>query len=179
VITGFRVARGGAQERYGVTPDLTVLGKIVGGGLPAAAFGGRADLMARLAPSATSIRRGRSPGTRLRFAAGISVLRRLREPSLYEELEARGARLEEGLRPFGAVQRVGAMLTLSVARSPSATTRMPRVPTRRSMGRCSAICSSEASTLPPSQFECMFVSLAHGAEEIDRTIEAVGDFFGN
>ena len=101
VITGFRVARGGAQERYGVTPDLTILGKIVGGGLPAAAFGGRgrADGAAR-ARSATSTRPARSPATRSRRRPGLSVLRRLRDPAVYDELERRGARLEAGPRPL-------------------------------------------------------------------------------
>ena len=112
VITGFRVARGGAQERYGVTPDLTILGKIVGGGLPAAAFGGRAELMERLAPVGDVYQAGTLSGNPLATAAGTSVLRRLRDPAVYDELERRGARLEAGLAPFGTVQRVGAMLTL-------------------------------------------------------------------
>ena len=112
VITGFRIARGGAQERYAVVPDLTILGKIVGGGLPAAAFGGRAELMERLAPSGDVYQAGTLSGNPLATAAGISVLRRLREPAVYDELERLGARLEAGLAPFGTVQRVGAMLTL-------------------------------------------------------------------
>ena len=112
VMTGFRVARGGAQERYGVTPDLTILGKIVGGGLPPAAFGGRAELMERLAPVGDVYQAGTLSGNPLATAAGISVLRRLRDDAVYEELERLGARLEEGLAPFGTVQRVGGMLTL-------------------------------------------------------------------
>ena len=115
VITGFRVARGGAQERYGVSPDLTILGKIVGGGLPAAAFGGRADVMEKLAPAGDVYQAGTLSGNPLATAAGISVLRRLREPAVYEELELKGARLEAGLAPFGRVQRVGAMATLFLA----------------------------------------------------------------
>src|SRR5258705_4599728 len=112
VITGFRVARGGAQERYGVRPDLTILGKIVGGGLPLAAFGGRADVMALLAPSGPVYQAGTLSGNPLATAAGLSVLRRLRDPAVYEELERKGARLEAGLAPLGTVNRVGAMLTL-------------------------------------------------------------------
>src|SRR5207253_1480850 len=111
VITGFRIARGGAQERYGVLPDLTVLGKIVGGGLPLAAFGGRADVMDCLAPAGDVYQAGTLSGNPLATAAGLSVLRRLREDGVYEELERLGARLAEGLSPFGRVQRVGAMLT--------------------------------------------------------------------
>ena len=89
-MTGFRVGRGGAQELFGVTPDLTVLGKIVGGGLPAAAFGGRADLMERLAPVGSVYQAGTLSGNPLATAAGISVLRRLRDPAVYEQLEAGG-----------------------------------------------------------------------------------------
>src|SRR5438128_8819838 len=104
VITGFRVARGGAQERYGVMPDLTILGKIVGGGLPLAAFGGRGDVMDRLAPSGPVYQAGTLSGNPLATAAGLSVLGRLRDPDVYDELERRGARLESGLAAFGTVQ---------------------------------------------------------------------------
>ncbi|HEU4942880.1 MAG TPA: glutamate-1-semialdehyde 2,1-aminomutase, partial [Gaiellaceae bacterium] len=95
VITGFRVARGGAQERFGVVPDLTILGKIIGGGLPLAAFGGRADVMQELAPLGQVYQAGTLSGNPLATAAGLSVLGRLRDPAPYEELERRGARLEE------------------------------------------------------------------------------------
>src|SRR5581483_9062523 len=111
-ITGFRVARGGAQERFGVTPDLTILGKIVGGGLPLAAFGGRADVMERLAPAGDVYQAGTLSGNPLATAAGLSVLRRLRDGAVYVELERRGAALEDGLAQYGRVQRVGAMATL-------------------------------------------------------------------
>src|SRR4029077_16926829 len=90
----------------------TILGKIVGGGLPAAAFGGRAEVMELLAPVGNVYQAGTLSGNPLATAAGTSVLRRLRDPEVYEELERRGARLEDGLAPFGTVQRVGAMLTL-------------------------------------------------------------------
>src|SRR6185436_6360527 len=118
VISGFRVARGGAQERLGVRPDLTVLGKIVGGGLPLAAFGGRADVMGELAPAGSVYQAGTLSGNPLATAAGLAVLRRLRDPAVYEELERRSARLEQGLAPFGVVQRVGAMLTLFFGTGP-------------------------------------------------------------
>src|SRR5207237_6565908 len=94
VITGFRIARGGAQERFGVAPDLTILGKIVGGGLPLAAFGGRAELMSQLAPVGHVYQAGTLAGNPLATAAGLSVLRRLRDPAVYAELERRGALLE-------------------------------------------------------------------------------------
>jgi glutamate-1-semialdehyde 2,1-aminomutase len=119
VITGFRVARGGAQELYGIRPDLTVLGKIVGGGLPLAAFGGRADVMDELAPSGPVYQAGTLSGNPLATAAALEVLRRLRDPEVYRGLEETGAALEEGLRHEAVrVQRVGAMLTVFFRRNP-------------------------------------------------------------
>ena len=176
VITGFRVARGGAQERFGVTPDLTILGKIVGGGLPLAAFGGRADVMARLAPAGDVYQAGTLSGNPLATAAGLSVLRRLRDPAVYQELERRGARLEEGLAPYGRVQRVGAMLTLFATDAPVASFADAE---RCDTGRYAALFRhllARGIYVAPSQFEAMFVSLAHGDEEVDRTVEAVADF---
>src|SRR5947209_5869419 len=118
VITGFRVGRAGAQGRYGIRPDLTILGKIVGGGLPLAAFGGRAELMSRLAPAGDVYQAGTLSGNPLATAAGLSVLRRLRDLAVYDELERRAALLESGLAPFGRVQRVGAMLTFFTGSDP-------------------------------------------------------------
>jgi glutamate-1-semialdehyde 2,1-aminomutase len=175
VITGFRVARGGAQARFGITPDLTVLGKIVGGGLPLAAFGGRADVMDELAPIGPVYQAGTLSGNPLATAAGLSVLRRLRDASVYEELERKGARLEAGLAQFGRVQRVGAMLTLFM------TDR-----TIRNFEDAQACDIERYAThfrgllergiyVAPSQFEAMFVSLAHSDEDIDRTVEAAGE----
>ncbi len=177
VITGFRVARGGAQERYGVLPDLTILGKIVGGGLPAAAFGGRAELMQQLAPVGDVYQAGTLSGNPLATAAGTSVLRRLRDPAVYDRLELRGARLEAGLAPFGTVQRVGAMLTLFCQ---DGTVNDYDDAVRSDTERYAALFRhllDRGIYVAPSQFECMFVSVAHGDDEIDRTIEAVGDFF--
>jgi glutamate-1-semialdehyde 2,1-aminomutase len=171
VITGFRLARGGAQERFGVLPDLTVLGKIVGGGLPLAAFGGRADVMDQLAPSGPVYQAGTLSGNPLATAAGLAVLRRLRDESVYEELEARGARLEAGLAEFGTVQRVGAMLTLfdrpvrNFDDAQACDTERYASLFRHLLER--------GIYIAPSQFEAMFVSLAHGDDEIDRTVEAV------
>ncbi len=177
VITGFRVARGGAQERFGIVPDLTVLGKIVGGGLPAAAFGGRADLMERLAPVGDVYQAGTLSGNPLATAAGASVLRRLRDPAVYDELERRGARLEAGLAPFGAVQRVGAMLTLFCQAGPVAGYDDAMRSDTERYGALFRHLLGRGIYVAPSQFECMFVSLAHGDDQIDRTIDAVADFF--
>jgi glutamate-1-semialdehyde 2,1-aminomutase len=163
VITGFRIARGGAQERYGVLPDLTILGKIVGGGLPLAAFGGRADVMQQLAPSGPVYQAGTLSGNPLATAAGLSVLRRLRDPAIYEELERRGARLEAGLSAHGRVARVGAMATRFAADVDEYAALFRHLLER-------------GVYIAPSQYEAMFLSLAHGDEEIDRTIEAVDAF---
>jgi glutamate-1-semialdehyde 2,1-aminomutase len=179
VITGFRVARGGAQELYGVTPDLTVLGKIVGGGLPLAAFGGRSDVMEKLAPSGPVYQAGTLSGNPLATAAGLSVLRRLRDPAVYEELERRGARLEAGLAPFGRVNRVGAMLTLF---NTDGAVRNFEDAQACDADRYAALFRhllERGIYIAPSQFEALFLSLVHGDEEIDRTIEAVGEFYGS
>jgi glutamate-1-semialdehyde 2,1-aminomutase len=165
VITGFRVARGGAQERYGVPPDLTILGKIVGGGLPLAALGGRAEIMQELAPSGPVYQAGTLSGNPLATAAGLSVLRRLRDSAVYEQLERRGARLEAGLSRHGKVGRVGAMATLFAADTEQYAALFRHLIER-------------GIYVAPSQYEAMFISLAHGDEEIDRTIEAVAGFSG-
>jgi glutamate-1-semialdehyde 2,1-aminomutase len=176
VMTGFRVARGGAQERFGVTPDLTVLGKIVGGGLPAAAFGGRAELMERLAPVGDVYQAGTLSGNPLATAAGITALRRLRDPDIYAQLERTGARLEDGLSPFGHVQRVGAMLTLFCGEGPIRDyDDASRCDTER-FGALFRHLLAEGVYLPPSQFECLFVSTAHGDAEVDATVAAVRSF---
>ena len=174
VITGFRVARGGAQELYGVRPDLTILGKIVGGGLPLAAFGGRADAMDLLAPSGPVYQAGTLSGNPLATAAGLSVLRRLRDPQVYAELERRSARLADGLAPFGVVQRVGAMLTLFMTDAPVRNFEdAQRCDTDR-YGALFRHLLDAGIYVAPSQFEAMFVSLAHTDEDIDRTIAACG-----
>jgi glutamate-1-semialdehyde 2,1-aminomutase len=176
VISGFRVARGGAQERLGVTPDLTVLGKIVGGGLPLAAFGGRADVMSALAPSGSVYQAGTLSGNPIATAAGLSVLRRLRDDNVYAELERRSARLADGLAPFGRVQRVGAMLTLFAGRD-EPVERFTELDTDR-YGELFRGLLEHDIYIAPSQYECLFPSLAHGDDEIDATIEAVGDVLG-
>ena len=179
VITGFRVARGGAQERFGVRPDLTILGKIVGGGLPAAAFGGRADVLERLAPAGDVYQAGTLSGNPLATAAGISVLRRLRNASVYEELERTGARLEAGLARYGRVQRVGAMATLFVGEGAIRNFEDAKATDAERYGALFRHLLERGIYLAPSPFECMFVSLAHSDEDVDRTVETVGDFFGD
>jgi glutamate-1-semialdehyde 2,1-aminomutase len=175
VITGFRVARGGAQELFGVLPDLTVLGKIVGGGLPLAAFGGRAAVMDALAPSGPVYQAGTLSGNPLATAAGLAVLRRLRDPAVYDELERKGARLEQGLASAGRVQRVGAMLTLFMADRVVRTFEDAQASDTERYGALFRHLLDRGIYVAPSQFEAMFVSLAHSDGDVDRTVEAVGE----
>ncbi len=177
VITGFRVARGGAQERFGVLPDLTVLGKIVGGGLPLAALGGPAELMQRLAPVGDVYQAGTLSGNPLATAAGLSVLRRL-TPELYEELERRGARLEQGLRdaaPGWCVQRVGAMATLFAHSGPVRNLDDARASSTERYGELFRGLLGRGIYVAPSQFEALFLSLAHRDDEIDQTVAAIAE----
>jgi glutamate-1-semialdehyde 2,1-aminomutase len=177
VITGFRVGRGGAQGRYGVLPDLTILGKIVGGGLPLAAFGGSAELMERLAPVGDVYQAGTLSGNPLATAAGLSVLRRLRDPRVYERLERSGARLEAGLAEFGRVQRVGAMATLFAREGAVTCFEDAAASDTELYGALFRHLLGSGVYVAPSQFECLFVSTAHGDDEVDATVEAVRAFF--
>jgi len=176
VITGFRVARGGAQERYGVLPDLTVLGKIVGGGLPLAAFGGRAEIMDNLAPGGPVYQAGTLSGNPLATAAGLSVLRRLRDPAVYDELERKAARLEAGLSELGHVRRVGAMLTMFMTDQGVRNFDDAQTCDTERYGGLFRHLLGNGIYVAPSQFEAMFVSLAHSDDDIDRTIAAVRAF---
>lgn len=180
VITGFRVARGGAQERYGVLPDLTILGKIVGGGLPLAAFGGRADIMDELAPSGPVYQAGTLSGNPLATAAALVVLRRLRAADVYLRLEETGARLEAGLRGRGVtVQRVGSMLTVFFREGPVANYDEARGSDLERFGAFFRHLLDHGVYVAPSQFEAMFASTAHGDAEIEVTVEAAADFLGS
>jgi len=182
VMTGFRVAYGGAQERYGVTPDMTTLGKVIGGGLPVGAFGGRADIMERVAPAGSIYQAGTLSGNPLAMAAGVATLDVLRAGDSYAVLEARGAQLEAGLVAAAEaagiparVQRVGAMLTTffterAVTDFPSAKTS----DTER-YGAFFRGMLERGVYLAPSQFEAAFLSTAHSEADIERTVEVAAD----
>lgn len=189
VISGLRAARGGAQELYGIRPDLTCLGKIIGGGLPVGAFGGRADIMAHLSPLGAVYQAGTLSGNPLAMAAGIAMLREISHAGFYEELEAKGAYLEARVReviaPYAerlSYNRVGSLSTLffraggvaSNADAKEANTELYADYFRRML--------AQGIYLPPSQFECMFLSQAHTLEELDQTAEAMRlaltDLFG-
>ena len=176
VITGFRVARGGAQELYDVRPDLTILGKIVGGGLPLAAFGGRAEIMDQLSPIGPVYQAGTLSGNPLATAAGLAVLETL-DASVYDAVDWVGGRLEEGLAPFGRVQRVGGMLTLFMGADPVRNFAEASASDTDRYGAFFRHMLERGVYLPPSQFESWFPSLVHGDEEIVRTLEAAREFF--
>ena len=177
VITGFRVARGGAQERFGVSPDLTVLGKIVGGGLPLAAFGGRAEVMDNLAPAGAVYQAGTLSGNPLATAAGLSVLRRLRDPRVYEELERRvgpARRRARAVRPRAARRRDADAVRR--ARRAGRALRASSTPTATASS--SAACSSGRSTSRRASTSACSRRSRTATTQIDATIEAVGDVLG-
>ena len=181
VITGFRVAPGGAQARFGVTPDLTVLGKIIGGGLPVGAYGGRAEIMARLAPEGPVYQAGTLSGNPLAVAAGLAAVEALSAEPPYDRLEALGARLEAGLRkhmeaaPFPlAFNRVGSMATLFFGEDPVRDLASASACDTQRFARYFHEMLDRGIYLPPSPFETFFLSAAHTKEMVDRVVEAAG-----
>jgi glutamate-1-semialdehyde 2,1-aminomutase len=173
VITGFRVARGGAQELYRVRPDLTVLGKIIGGGLPVGAYGGRADLMDLVAPAGPVYQAGTLSGHPVVMAAGEATLRQL-TLDLYAKIDAQAARLEKGLTVKGtSVARVGSLLTLFFRQAPPKNFREAKTSDAQAFARFFHSMLDAGVLLPPSQFEAWFVSAAHDASVIDATLEAI------
>jgi glutamate-1-semialdehyde 2,1-aminomutase len=179
VMTGFRVAYGGAQARFGIRPDMTTLGKVIGGGLPIGAYGGRADIMSRVAPVGPVYQAGTLSGNPLAVAAGLAMLRYLKaHPEVYSELETKSAAIA-GAAPAGiTVNRVGAMFTWFFTDQPVTDWDSAR---RADTGKFAAFHRSmleQGIYLPPSQFEAAFVSAAHTDEDVRRTREAAGRAFG-
>jgi glutamate-1-semialdehyde 2,1-aminomutase len=179
VMTCFRVAWGGAQLRYGIKPDLTCLGKVVGGGLPAAAFGGRADVMSKLAPLGPVYQAGTLSGNPLALAAGLATLDILGRPGTYEHLEKLGARLEAGLVAAAAeagvpaqLNRVGAMFTSFFSAEPVVDYASAKKSDTQRFGRFFRGMLARGIYLAPSQFEAAFLSLAHTEADIDAAIAA-------
>jgi glutamate-1-semialdehyde 2,1-aminomutase len=178
VMTGCRLARGGAQERFGLVPDMTCLGKIVGGGMPLAVYGGRAEIMQLVAPLGPVYQAGTLSGNPIAVSAGLATLAELR-PELYAALEARSARLEQGLaralqehRVEGSVQRVGSMLTLFFHHGPVRSWQEAATCNTTRFAAWHRGLLARGIYWPPSQFEAAFVSAAHADSDIDATIEA-------
>jgi glutamate-1-semialdehyde 2,1-aminomutase len=182
VMTGFRVARGGAQELYGVTPDLTTLGKVIGGGLPVGAYGGRAEIMDRVAPSGPVYQAGTLSGNPLAVAAGLATLRALENGEAYDRLEALGSRLERGILDIGVergarfqVNRVGSMLTIFFSDGPVSDFRTASVSDTGQFRRFFGNLLDRGVYWPPSPFEAAFISTAHSEADIDRTVDMIGE----
>jgi glutamate-1-semialdehyde 2,1-aminomutase len=184
VMSGFRVAFGGAQERYGVQADLTTLGKIIGGGLPVGAYGGRADLMSRVAPEGDVYQAGTLSGNPLAMRAGIETLKGMRVPGAYERLESLSATLEVGLleaaRAAGVattINRVASMMTIFFTEGPVIDyNSAARSDTRRYATFFRAMLE-RGVYLPPAQFEAFFVSMAHSESDVQTTIDAAREAF--
>ena len=179
VITGFRVAYGGAQSLYGVTPDLTCLGKIIGGGLPVGAYGGKRELMEMIAPLGPVYQAGTLSGNPLAMAAGIETLRILGQPGIYEQLEERASALESGLTRLAAesgvavfTSRVGSILTLFFANREVTDYDLALSSDTKLYSRFFNHMLEGGIYLAPSQFEVAFVSLAHTEEDIEATLRA-------
>jgi glutamate-1-semialdehyde 2,1-aminomutase len=181
VITGFRLAKGGVQELTGIAADLTCLGKILGGGLPVAAFGGRAEIMDKLSPLGGTYQAGTLSGTPLAVASGLATLREL-GPKSYVRLEALGARLEDHLRRAlrdrrirGALNRAGSMWTLFFGVERVRNFSEARGADVKAYARFFHGMLERGFYLPPSQFEAAFLSLAHGEVEVDAAAEAAAE----
>jgi glutamate-1-semialdehyde 2,1-aminomutase len=180
VITGFRVCYGGAQTMYGITPDLTTLGKIIGGGLPVAAYGGCRDLMDRVAPLGPVYQAGTLSGNPLAMSAGIASLDLLGAPGFYESLDARAKRLGEGIEAavhnagIGATAaRVGSLLTLFFSAEAVPDYADAKKSDTNKFAAFFRAMLNRGIFLAPSQFEALFVSSAHSDADIDRTVAAV------
>ncbi|MBW2064534.1 MAG: glutamate-1-semialdehyde 2,1-aminomutase [Deltaproteobacteria bacterium] len=178
VISGFRVRPGGAQELYGIAPDLTCLGKIIGGGLPVGAYGGKREIMENMAPQGNIYQAGTLSGNPLAMAAGLATLKILRQGSIYEELEKKGELLFRGLKEAASsagvdavVNRVGSMGTLFFTREPVTDFESASASNREVFRRFYSRMLDQGIYLAPSPFEAWFVSTAHEEEHIHKTID--------
>ncbi|MBI5836074.1 MAG: glutamate-1-semialdehyde 2,1-aminomutase [Candidatus Eisenbacteria bacterium] len=182
VMTGFRVAKGGAQGRYHIRPDLTLLGKVIGGGLPIGAYGGRADLMDRVSPSGPVYQAGTNSGNPVAVAAGLATLARVEHEPVCEKAEAQAARLAAGLREAATragvevtVNQVGSMFTLFFAPGPVDDLGSVGRADRKKFAAFHAAMLRRGVYLPPSPFEAAFLSAAHTDHEIEATLRAASE----
>jgi len=182
VMSGFRVARGGAQELYGIKPDLSTFGKVIGGGLPVGAYGGRRDIMEMIAPSGPVYQAGTLSGNPLAMTAGIETLKVSDEdPDFYKGLDESGAYLEAGLRSCmeengvdHTINRCGSMFTLFFTKGPVTDFDSAKTSDTDKFASYFRGMLEQGIYLPPSQFEACFISAAHSRQDLDRTIEAAG-----
>ena len=182
VMTGFRVHPGGAQALYGITPDLTTLGKVIGGGLPAAAYGGKREVMELVAPAGPVYQAGTLSGNPLAMTAGVETLRELSEPGVWQGLERACERLVTGLEALGGpvqLARAGSMFGLFFADGPVTSWETARLADTERFAAFHAAVLDRGVYLAPSQFEAGFVSTAHGDPEIDATIDAAEAAFAS
>jgi glutamate-1-semialdehyde 2,1-aminomutase len=184
VMTGFRLARGGAQERFGVTPDLTTLGKIIGGGLPVGAYGGRREIMDLVAPTGPVYQAGTLSGNPLAMAAGLATLRATGEPGFYERLEELGRRWRQGMNeaasaggvPF-AINQVGSMASIFFTGGPVTDFATAASSDTEAFKNFFWHMISRGVYLAPSQYEAGFISTAHSERDLEMTCEAAGEWF--
>jgi glutamate-1-semialdehyde 2,1-aminomutase len=177
VMTGFRLSRGGAQQLFNVTPDLTTLGKIIGGGLPIAAYGGRADIMSKVAPAGPVYQAGTLSGNPLAVSAGIAMLRQIEEhPEIYDILEQRSAALVAHPPEGAVVNRVGSMATFFFQAGPVKNAGDARRSDTALFGKFFHHLLERGVYLPPSQYEALFVSAVHSAGDIEHTVQAIREF---
>ena len=184
VMTGFRVQPGGAQALFNIKPDLTTLGKVIGGGLPVGAYGGRRDIMQWVAPAGPMYQAGTLSGNPLAMTAGIETLRELQKPGVWSQLELRSAQLESGLRSAAeeagvavTFNRVGTMFTTFFTNRPVTNWASAKACDTQRYGQFFRAMLERGVYLAPSQFEAGFMSLAHGEAEINATIEAAREAF--
>ncbi|RKG79439.1 glutamate-1-semialdehyde-2,1-aminomutase [Corallococcus sp. CA049B] len=184
VMTGFRLARGGAQELYGLKPDLTTMAKVVGGGMPLGAYGGRRDIMSKVAPEGPVYQSGTLSGNPVAVAAGLACVKALAAPGTYQRLEQLGLLLEEGFRAEAkaagvpvTVNRVGSMLTVFFTAEPVFDYASAKKADTAKFGRFFHAMLQEGVYLPPSQFEAAFVSLAIGEPEVAHVLAAARKAF--
>jgi glutamate-1-semialdehyde 2,1-aminomutase len=183
-MTGFRLARGGAQERFGVTPDLTCLGKIIGGGLPVGAYGGRREIMDQVAPSGPVYQAGTLSGNPLAMAAGLATLRAAGQPGFYDRLEELGARWREGMgeaasagsRPC-TINQVGSMVSIYFTGGPVTDFGSAAASDTGAFKDFFWHMLSRGVYLAPSQYEAGFISTAHSEVDFQRTFEAAREWF--
>ncbi len=177
VMTGFRLSRGGAQQLYGVTPDLTTLGKILGGGLPIAAYGGRTDIMNKVAPAGPVYQAGTLSGNPLAVTAGIAMLRHIEtHPEIYDTMERAAAELTSGVPEGVTVNRVGSMFTFFFQGEPVRNYEDAKRSDTARFGKFFHHLLERGIYLPPSQFEAAFLSAVHTPEDIVYTRKAISDF---